>query len=335
MIEDTIHICTSSNGGMSSVVNSYVRLFALPKKNYWSSHNGSFIKSLFKTFFICIRILFDNHEIYHLHISHKGSVIRKLFISIFVRLRKKKYVVHLHGGRFKEVISRSKFEMKFIYNLLLHSNAIVCITKDMKNFLAENFHIKKKVFVISNLCETITDIPLDLSSRTEPIRIVYCGAFVPDKGVFDLIEAFESAQFDQSVSLDLFGSGTLPRIGKNNITVHGWIEHSEYLRLLPNYDFLVLPSKYETFGLVYVEAMGIGLPVIGTFGPAIPEIVKNGETGLLVEFGNIKQLTASLEQLVCDKDLRIKMGKNAWKDVRDRFSPQIVLKKLEEMYEKI
>lgn len=335
MIQNTIHICTSSNGGMSSVVNSYVRLFALPKENYWSSHNGNFILSLFKTFFICIRILFDKHEIYHLHISHKGSVLRKLFISFFIRLKKKKYVVHLHGGGFKEFILGSTFERKYTENLLCHSNAIVCNTKDMQTFFADNIHIKNKVFVIPNLCETITENPVDLASHKEPVKIVFCGTFVRSKGIFDLIKAFEKAHFDKPVILELFGSGTLPINRKENIIVRGWVEHSEYLKLLPNYDFLALPSKYETFGLAYVEAMGMGLPVIGTFGPAIPEIVKNGETGQLVEFGDIEQLTATLEKLVSDKDLRIKLGKNARLDVQNRFTPQIVLEKLEEMYNRI
>lgn len=335
MIENTVHICTSSNGGMNSVVNGYVKLFALPNKNYWSSHNGNFTISLFKTIYICIRILFDNHEIYHLHTSHNGSIIRKLFISFFIRLKKKTYIVHLHGGGFKDFILKSKIGSKLTKNLLLHSNAIICITKDMETFLIKNIHIKKNIFVIPNLCETITSYPIDKSSHDISVKIVYCGTFVKDKGIFDLIEAFEKAKFDKPVTLDLFGNGIPPKIKKENITIHGWLEHSEYIKLLPNYDFLVLPSKFETFGLVYVEAMGIGLPVIGTFGPAIPEIIKNGETGLLIEFGNIEQLTKALEKLVGDKDLRKKLGENAWLDMKNRFSPEVVLEKLEEVYKTI
>jgi glycosyltransferase involved in cell wall biosynthesis len=164
------------------------------------------------------------------------------------------------------------------------------------------------------------------------VKIVYCGTFVKSKGVFDLLEAFEKAKFGCPVILDLFGNGIPPKIEKRNINVRGWVEHDEYLKLLPNYDFLVLPSKYETFGLAYVEAMGLGLPVIGTFGPAIPEIVKNNETGLLIEFGNTEQLVKALEKLANNLELRIELGKNAWEDVKERFSPEIVLKKLEEIY---
>ena len=332
MIENTIHICTSYTGGMSTVVNGYVKLFGLPKENYWSSHSGSFIASIFKTILISIRILFDSHKIYHLHTAKRGSILRKFFISIFIRIKRKKYIVHLHAGQSKELILKSKLERKFTETLLRNSSAIICITKDMECFLAENMQIKDNVFVVPNVCETISEEPVDLAHHREPVKIVYCGTFVKSKGVFDLVEAFEKAKFNYPVILDLFGNGTTPKIEKKNINVRGWVEHNEYLKLLPSYDFLVLPSKYETFGLAYVEAMGVGLPVIGTFGPAIPEIVKNNETGLLVEFGNIEQLAMALEKLANNLELRIELGKNAWADVKNRFSPQIVLKKLEGVY---
>jgi len=335
MMEKIIHICTTSPGGMSTVVNGYVKLFGLPRENYWSSHSGNFVASIFKTILICIKILFDSHKIYHLHTAKRGSVLRKFFISIFIRLKKKKYIVHLHAREFEERILKSKLEKKFTENFLRHSNAIICITKDMECFLAESMQIKNNIFVVPNFCETLMEKPVDLAHHGEPVKIVYCGTFIKSKGIFDLVEAFERAKFKYPAILDLFGNGIIPKIEKKNINVRGWVKHDEYLKLLPNYDFLALPSKYETFGLAYVEAMGFGLPVIGTFGPAIPEIVKNDETGLLVEFGNIEQLAMALEKLANNVELRVELGKNAWEDVKNRFSPQIVLKNLEDVYESI
>jgi len=335
MIENVIHICTTSPGGMSTVVNGYVKLFGLPRENYWNSHSGNFITSIFKTILICIKILFDSHKIYHLHTAKRGSVLRKFFISIFIRLKGKKYIAHIHAREFKELILNSKFERKFAKNLLQHSSAIICITKDMECFLAQNMQIKDNVFIVPNFCETIMEKPVDFTHHREPVKIVYCGTFIKSKGIFDLVKAFERAKFEYPTTLDLFGNGIVPKIEKKNINVRGWVEHDEYLKLLPNYDFLALPSKYETFGLAYVEAMGSGLPVIGTFGPAIPEIVKNNKTGLLVEFGNTEQLAMALGKLANNVKLRIELGKNAWEDVKNRFSPQIVLKKLEEVYKSI
>jgi glycosyltransferase involved in cell wall biosynthesis len=328
---------------MSIVVNGYVRLFGLPRKNYWSSHSGSFILSVFKTIFICIRILFDSHKIYHLHTAEKGSILRKFAISSFIRLKRKKYVVHLHGSGFKSWTSKSKFGEKLAKNLLQNSAAIISITEDMKIFLVEKIQIKNNIFIIPNFCETILEKPVDLAHHKEPIKIIFAGIYGQRKGIYDLLTAFEKANFDVPVQLDLHGNGEVEKVreivGKSTrkdlIAVNDWIEHSEYLKKLPNYDFLVLPSYAETFGLSLVEAMGIGIPVISTFAGAIPEIVKNEETGLLINAGDILKLTLTIEKLVNNKSLREKLGKNAWVDVKNRFSPQIVLKKLEEMYERI
>jgi len=214
------------------------------------------------------------------------------------------------------------------------SSAVICITDNMKNFL-EKENLKCRFFVIPNFCETIAENPIDLDIHKEPIKIIYCGKFTESKGVLDLMDAFEKAKFKRNTVLHLFGSGVLPKTNKRNVEVKGWVEHEEYIKILPDYDFLALPSKQETFGLAYVEAMGFGLPVIGTFGPAIPEIIKNDETGILIDFGNIQQLTFALEKLANDRNLRVKMGKNAWADMKKRFTPEIVLGKLEDMYSKI
>jgi glycosyltransferase involved in cell wall biosynthesis len=338
MIAQIIHIGTTSSGGMNSVVNSYIKFFGLPKKNYWSSHDGSFILSLLKVAAICLKILFSPHEVYHLHMAEKGSVVRKFIISTSIRLRNKKYIVHLHGRKFQNV-SYTNILSK---NILSNANAIICITEQMKNFIIKNFQIKNKIFVIPNICENTVENFI-VPNKPGSIRIIYCGTFIKSKGVFDLLDAFEKCRFDTPVVLELFGNGNINQIRqvkniieksekKEYIKFMGWVNHDEYLKLLPNYDFLVLPSKFETFGLAYVEAMALGIPVIGTFGPAIPEIVRNNKTGLLIEYGNVEQLKNALEKLTGDKNIRLELGRNAWEDVRGRFSPEIILQKLEEVY---
>lgn len=335
MIQDIIHIGTTNKGGMSSVVNSYIRVFNLPNRNYWSSHKGNFVLSLLQTFIICFRVVFSKYKIFHIHLASNGSIIRKFIISLSIYICNKKYVVHLHGGDFPIAITDSKHYNLLSKFILNQSSGIICITEDMKEFITNNFDVRNKIHVIPNFCETSTREPLNLESRSGSIRIVYCGHFAKNKGVFDLIEAFEQANFTYPTILDLYGGGSVPRVMSENVNVKGWVNHSEYLKLLPNYDFLVLPSKYETFGLAYVEAMGLGIPVIGTFGPSIPEIVTNNVTGLLINFGNIEQLTTALEKLSNNKELRVELGKNAWLDMKNRFSPKTILIKLENLYQNI
>jgi glycosyltransferase involved in cell wall biosynthesis len=337
-LEKTIHIGPIFDGGIGSVVQGYIKLFGLPKENAWNTYKNGFVKSLPSLFAICFRLLFKKQKnivCYHIHLASDGSILRKLAIALCLKWRNRKIIIHLHGAKFQEY-----YIQRILVRILARiSNALVCITEQMKDFI-EKENVKCKIFVIPNLCETIAENPVDLGNRNEKVSIAYAGRYSKKKGVYDLLEAFEMAKFDIPVRLNLYGDGEEKKVEnivkksakKYLITVNGWIEHNEYIKKLPSYDFLVLPSYGETFGLVLVEAMGFGIPVVSTYAGAIPEVVKNGETGLLVNAGDVSDLAQTMEKLASDKDLRISLGKNAWMDVRERFSSDRVLNLLEEMY---
>jgi len=341
MIEKTIHIGPAFDGGMGSVIQGYIKLLGLPKENVWNSYKNGFIKSLPRLFAICFKILFrtpKNIICYHIHIADDGSLPRKLIIALCLKSRNKKFIVHLHGSKFQEHSS----QILFVKLLARLSNAVVCITEQMKKFL-EKENLNCRIFVIPNFCETIAKNPMDLEKHNNPVKVVFAGRYMQRKGVYDLLTAFEKANFDFPARLDLFGDceeEKVRKIAKNSmkkdcINVSYWIEHSEYLKKLPDYDFLVLPSHIEVFPMSILEAMGVGLPVIGTFVGGIPEMIENNKNGVLFEARNIDELINALEKLVNNLELRTELGKNAWIDAKARFSPEIILKKLEDVYEKI
>jgi glycosyltransferase involved in cell wall biosynthesis len=85
-------------------------------------------------------------------------------------------------------------------------------------------------------------------------------------------------------------------------------------------DAFVLPSRWEGFGLVLLEAMGHGLPVIGSTAGAIPEVVVDGETGYLSAAEDVAALGESMERVLGDAGLRKKMGKAGRKRLETVFS---------------
>jgi glycosyltransferase involved in cell wall biosynthesis len=84
----------------------------------------------------------------------------------------------------------------------------------------------------------------------------------------------------------------------------------------------VLPSAKEGFGLVFIEAMAFGKPIVAARAGAAPEVVWDGQTGLLVEYGNVSQIADAIARLLRDPILRQQMGKAGWQAVQTRFSYQ-------------
>lgn len=348
MIKSIRHVGPALNvqGGISSVLVSYKKLFNLPEKFFIASYNGSFVKSLPVIFLLCLKLLLcpeKGIEFYQIHTSFNGSFFRKYLVSLSLRARGKKYMAHIHGSRFKEFCSNSpSLIQKLIRSYFRHSELVICITPDMQDFLDE--FVGKglcRYVVIPNPCQTIAEHPVDLSSHAKPVKIVFSGRYGHRKGVYDLIEAYSRAQFNVPVEMYLYGDGEVDKVREtvaasskaNEIHVSDWVVHGEYLKRLEEYDLLVLPSYAETFGMSLVEAMGLGIPVISTFSGGVPYVVMNEQDGFLVEAGDVALLTKKMELLVNDEKLRVQMGLTAWNSSAEKFTGKVVLDKLENCYE--
>ena len=346
MFEKVCHIgpALDVQGGISSVLVSYKKLFKLPDENFMPSYNGSFVKSLPLFFCLCLKLLFCPPDVpyFQIHTSFNGSFFRKFLISLCLRLRRKKYVVHVHGSRFIRMCETSpKLVQRFIRCYFRHSVMVVCITPDMQEFL-DDFVGKGKCryVVIPNPCSTIADVPVDLTLHEKPVKIVFSGRYGQRKGVYDLVKAFSNANFKNPVELYLFGDGEVEKLKSvvadspkaEMIHVSDWLKHEEYLKTLVQFDLLALPSYAETFGMSLVEAMGLGIPVVAARSGGVPYVVRDGVDGFLMDAGDIQMLSKNLETLVDDTSLRVRMGRDAWMDAVKNYKSDVVLDKFENAY---
>jgi glycosyltransferase involved in cell wall biosynthesis len=103
-------------------------------------------------------------------------------------------------------------------------------------------------------------------------------------------------------------------------------------RLLQTADLLVAPSLYESFGLVFLEAMRWGTPVIGTTAGAIPEVVENGRTGLLVPPQSPGDLAAAIIALLQDAGRRRALGEAGRRRVETYYTVERMAERVEEFY---
>jgi len=102
--------------------------------------------------------------------------------------------------------------------------------------------------------------------------------------------------------------------------------------LLGLFDLFVLQSLWEGFGLVLAEAMAMSKAVVATDVDAIPEVVEDRVTGLLVPPRDSQTLAAQIIRLLDDPDLRARMGANGRRRVEGHFTSEIMVGKLESLY---
>ena len=162
-------------------------------------------------------------------------------------------------------------------------------------------------------------------------RIVCVGRFDPSKGQDVLIRALPIVcKKIPSAHVEFIGEGSsmetckqlAARLGiLERCTFSGQVGHGEVLRRMSTAVATVVPSRSEAFGLVNIESMAVGTPVIASNVGGIPEIVRDGVDGLLVPPDNPAALVAALKTILSDSHLRREMHNNA----RQRFLSEFEL----------
>jgi glycosyltransferase involved in cell wall biosynthesis len=124
----------------------------------------------------------------------------------------------------------------------------------------------------------------------------------------------------------------LARRLKAKVDFLGNIERNELVKLYQNCSFFISASKWEGFGLIFLEAAACGKPSVGYETCAIPEVILNKKTGLLAE--NYEGLKENVKRFIDDKNLRKTLGKNALSFSKN-FGWDKVSKEYEKLFEKV
>ncbi len=122
---------------------------------------------------------------------------------------------------------------------------------------------------------------------------------------------------------------------KDRVIFEGYISDEEIINRYSNCDIFIAPSRFESFGLIFLEAMIFSKPVIGTNVSGIPEAVSDGVSGILIEDENSEDLKNALIKLIENKDIRESMGKNGRRIYEEKFTAEIMANKFIDYYKNI
>jgi glycosyltransferase involved in cell wall biosynthesis len=155
-----------------------------------------------------------------------------------------------------------------------------------------------------------------------PLKLVFLGNIIPRKGLHTLLQALHRQGFD--FTLDIIGSLTAdPMYARemrqmvndyhlsDKVIFQGHFKTHALNERLRHSHVLVVPSSYEGFGIVYLEGMAFGMPAVGTTAGAASEIIRDGQTGYLINPGDSVTLATRLQALSQDRELLTRLSQQA------------------------
>ena len=201
----------------------------------------------------------------------------------------------------------------------------------------------KKITVIPNGVdlEKFTNVGGPTPHIDSPFVILSVGRLEKVKGHKYLVEAFAGIKKEiPNARLILAGDGSergnlekqADELGIGGaIEFAGEILHSELPRWYHGADVFVMPSLSEGFGITAIEAMAAGVAIVATRAGSLPEIVRDGEAGILVERGNAEQIYSAVLRIYRDETLRLRLAENGEREAQ-KFDWHNSAQKIYEIY---
>jgi len=219
---------------------------------------------------------------------------------------------------------------------------IICVSKQVQGALIEWLpNLKRKSVVISNAVP-VTDLP-DWSPVKE-YDILFVGRLTKAKGVDILFKAIKilKEKYQHEIKAAIAGEGCLEKKLKGLVIELGIEKEVKFLgvrrdieKLMKSTTLFVLPSRWEGLPLTVLEAMSSGASIIATKVGGIPEVIQSGKEGFLISPDDPEALAGAIAELLKDKELRVKLGINAYKKVKEKYSIEIYTKNMLEFYKSL
>lgn len=245
----------------------------------------------------------------------------------------------------------ANFFMEFLEKRSLQKATLIAsISQNISEIITEKYGIDDKKIVHSPLGVNSPKIEKP-NFRANSYKLLFVGRLEKRKGVQELIDAMPKIlSANSNIKIDIVGKDYFQAPGNisylkyfqkvvpaelaKRVKFYGFVTSERLQNFYRECDIFIAPSRYESFGLIFLEAMAYGKPVIGTSVGGIPEIIKDGRNGLLIDVKNPDQIANAAVGLFSNKDLRKKLGLQALKDVRDCFSVENMVKRSIEVYSK-
>ena len=341
----------SVKGGISSIIKSLINSSSLSDCRFYhvSSHvDGSKLLkyvvaglAFIKTF--CLLTVKRIHVVY-IHSGDVPSPNRKYFYFKLAKFLRSKVILHWHGASFMEQYPLlSQFWKKKITEILSGSDMVICLSNSWKNAVLK-ISPNANILILPNAVK----IPkLAIENHYHPrttVNITFLGRIGSRKGMWDLLHVVKKlVVHEYPVNLLIGGNGEVDKLKQEvinlgiekNVQYLGWISDEEIDLLLRKTDIYALPSYGEGMPMSILEAMSYAIPVVTTRVGGIPELVKDNETGFLINPGDNNALYEKLKVLIKSKEQRDIIGKHARSAIASNHNLEFYFKTLNHIFNSV
>jgi glycosyltransferase involved in cell wall biosynthesis len=282
-----------------------------------------------------IRRAGQTHEIDLIEGTETGAMLLPLLcrrIPLVIRLHGDRYTFHKYtpGLRMTLDVRLSRALQRFA---LRRARLLLSPSQAHAREVAQELHADDASIRIIPNCFDLAEIPSSVSDSRDENTVLYVGRLEQVKGIPLLLAAGQLVvQKFPGARFILAGSShpSLPKEDidamirsyslQNHVEQLGHVPQQELIRLYRKASLCVIPSHYESFGLVALEAMACGVAVVASQTGGLPEVIENGSTGLLVPPGDANALAEAIGQLLSDPVKRARMGEAGSARAREKYS---------------
>jgi len=213
---------------------------------------------------------------------------------------------------------------------------------DKKNFTSRGIVTSSSHVILGSGVNT-KDFPLSVKPAGQPLKFLFIGRLLKDKGVVELIEAFNQIEPSQAAELRIAGDydfenpQSIDKNHWNSIKSRSNIQHLGFVQdirpAIDEADVVVLPSYREGLPLSLIQACAMGKAILTTEAPGCKQMVKHNSNGLKVEPESVGDLKDALETFITMSPEKIRaMGLNSRKMAEELFSSKVVNSQIEKLY---
>lgn len=277
-------------------------------------------------------------DIVHVHSTFAGFMVR---FPLFFHKQRPTIIYNPHGWAFNMDISKKKrYLYAFVEKLLsIKTDKIINISKNEAES-ALNYKLpSKKLETIYNgiACSKKNNIfnEIPFTINKDKINILFIGRFDKQKGLDILLSFFE--KFEPSiVTLYLIGNPVLGDSAykvPNNVVNIGWVDNQYIDNYIQLFDAVIIPSRWEGFGLVALEGMRNKKAIIASNKGALPELVKNNVNGYIFDISNLSTLEGIVNNL--NKKTLKTLGENGYEVFEKNFTSDKMNRQIINLYREV